>query len=186
MAEILKKKYLEEVVPVMQQRFGYANVMQIPRLTKVVVNMGVGDAKEDAKFLEGALNDLQTITGQRPSIRKAKKSVASFKLRAGQSIGCMVTLRGNRMYDFVERLIHAALPRTRDFQGLNPNAFDGRGNYTMGLREQLIFPEINADRVARSRGMDITVVTTATTDEEARAFLAGLGFPFRQSGASGR
>lgn len=182
MAELLKTKYHDEVVPALKARFGYANVMQIPRLSKVVVNMGVGEAKEDAKFMDGAVADLQTITGQRPAVRKARKSISSFKLRAGQSVGCMVTLRGNRMYDFVERLLHAALPRVRDFQGLNPNAFDGRGNYTMGLREQLIFPEVNADRVTKIRGMDITVVTTAETDEEARAFLTGLGFPFRQRG----
>ena len=184
MAEELKKRYNEHVVPALQKQFGYRNVMQIPKLTKVVVNIGVGDAKEDAKFMDAAVADLQTITGQKPSIRKSKKSIASFKLRQGQNIGAMVTLRGNRMYDFVERLLHAAIPRVRDFQGLSPNSFDGRGNYTLGLKEQLIFPEINADKVVKIRGMDITFVTTAKTDEEARSFLAGLGFPFRTGAAS--
>ncbi|MCS6858721.1 MAG: 50S ribosomal protein L5 [Abditibacteriales bacterium] len=182
---LLKQRYQEQVVPALIKRFGYKNAMQVPRIVKVAVNMGVGDAKEDAKRLDAAVNELSLITGQRPSIRRAKKSIANFRVRQGNPIGCAVTLRGNRMWDFLLRLIVAALPRIRDFQGLSPDAFDGRGNYTIGVREQLIFPEINYDKIiasgGRVRGMDITIVTSAQTDEEARALLTEIGFPMRES-----
>jgi large subunit ribosomal protein L5 len=182
---LLKQRYQEQVVAELTKRFGYKNVMQVPRIVKVAVNMGVGDAKEDAKRLDAAVTELGIITGQRPSIRRAKKSIANFRVRQGNPVGCAVTLRGNRMWDFLLRLVVAALPRIRDFQGLPANAFDGRGNYTIGLREQLIFPEVNYDKIiasgGRVRGMDITIVTSAQTDEEARALLLEMGFPIRES-----
>ena len=176
----LKRKYYEEVRPELIRRFGYQNVWEVPRLEKVVINQGLGEAKEDARILEKAAQELALITGQKPIITKAKDSIAAFKLREGQSIGCKVTLRGDRMWEFLDRLIAVAIPRIRDFRGLNPNSFDGRGNYNLGLREQLIFPEITYDMVDALRGMDIAVVTTAETDEEARALLELLGFPFRK------
>lgn len=177
----MKDKYKEEVVPQLMKTFGYDNIMQVPRLTKVVVNMGVGGAVQDSKLLDGAVADMATITGQRPIITRAKKSISNFKIRAGMRIGCKVTLRGDRMWEFLDRLFNIVLPRVRDFGGVNPNAFDGRGNFAMGLREQLVFPEINYDKVDRVRGMDIIVTTTAKTDEESRALLRALGMPFRQS-----
>lgn len=175
----LKDKYNSEVRPALMERFQYQNVLQAPRLNKVVINMGVGEAKENAKVLDAAVNDMTLISGQRPVITKARRSVASFKLREGMSIGCKVTLRGERMYDFLDKLFNVALPRVRDFRGVSPKAFDGRGNYTLGLREQLIFPEINYDQVDKVRGMDIVIVTTADTDEEARELLREMGMPFR-------
>jgi large subunit ribosomal protein L5 len=174
----LKTRYRQEVVARLQQELGLPNPMQVPRLEKVVINMGVGDALKDGRMLEAAVEDLQIITGQKPVITKARKSIAGFKLREGSAIGVKVTLRGDRMWEFVDRLVAIAIPRIRDFRGLNPKAFDGRGNYTLGLTEQLIFPEIDYDKVATVRGMDITVVTTATSDEEGRALLVALGFPF--------
>jgi large subunit ribosomal protein L5 len=177
----VKQRYDEQVVPALQKQFGYKNNMQIPRLTKIVVNMGVGDARDDAKMMDSASADLATITGQKPSIRRAKKSIANFKLREGMPIGCMVTLRGERMWEFVDRLVHGALPRIRDFQGISDRSFDGRGNYSMGVREQIIFPEINVDKVTKTRGMDITFVTTAPNDEEARALLREIGLPFKKA-----
>jgi len=164
----------------MHKRFGYKNVMQIPKLEKIVINMGVGEAKENAKTLEAAVRDMETISGQKAVITKAKKSIANFKIRAGVKIGCKVTLRGNRMYEFADRLINLALPRVRDFRGVNPNAFDGRGNYALGIKEQLIFPEIDYDKIDKVRGMDVIFVTTAKTDEEARELLALFGMPFRK------
>ena len=174
----LKELYKQSVVPAMMEKFGYKNAMEVPRLNKVVINMGVGDAKENPKFLEGAMEDLATITGQKPVVTVAKRSVASFKLRAGMKIGTKVTLRGDRMYEFLDRLFNAALPRVRDFRGTSPKSFDGRGNYALGIREQLIFPEINYDKVEKVRGMDVIIVTTANTDEEAKELLALLGMPF--------
>jgi large subunit ribosomal protein L5 len=174
----LKTRYRAEVLPRLQRELGIANPMRVPRLEKVVVNMGVGDALRDARMLEAAVEDLTTITGQHPVITKARKSIAGFKLREGMAIGVKVTLRGDRMWEFVDRLISLAIPRIRDFRGLNPGAFDGHGNYTLGLVEQLIFPEIDYDKVAKVRGMDITVVTTAKDDDEGRALLIALGFPF--------
>jgi len=174
----LKTRYREEVIARLQQELGLSNPMQVPRLEKVVINMGVGDSLKDGRMLEAAVEDLQVITGQKPVITKARKSIAGFKLREGMPIGVKVTLRGDRMWEFVDRLVSIAIPRIRDFRGLNPSAFDGRGNYTLGLTEQLIFPEIDYDKVAKVRGMDITVVTTATSDEEGRALLVALGFPF--------
>ena len=176
----LKARYTEEIAPALREEFGYRNVMQIPALTKIVVNMGVGEAARDAKLIEGAVRDLSTITGQRPAVARAKKSVAQFKLREGMPIGAHATLRGDRMWEFLDRLLTIALPRIRDFRGLNPRQFDGRGNYTFGLTEQLMFHEIDPDKVDRQRGMDITVVTTATTDAEGRSLLRRLGFPFRE------
>ena len=176
----LKEFYLNEIVPGMVKKFEYKNVMEVPRLNKIVINMGVGEAKENAKVLETAAKDLEIIAGQKPVITKARKSIANFKLREGMSIGCKVTLRGERMYDFADRLINIALPRVRDFRGVNPNAFDGRGNYALGIKEQLIFPEIDYDKVDKVRGMDIIFVTTANTDEEARELLTGFGMPFRK------
>ena len=164
----------------MMKKFGYKNKLQVPRIEKVVINMGVGEAKDNPKVLESAVNDLTIISGQKPIITKAKKSVAAFKIREGMPIGCKVTLRGNRMYDFVDRLISLALPRVRDFRGVNPDAFDGRGNYSLGIKEQLIFPEIEFDKVDKIRGMDIIFVTTAKTDEEARELLRLFGMPFRK------
>lgn len=175
----MKQKYLNEVVPAMVERFGYKNVMQVPKIEKVVVNMGVGDATSDAKALDSAVNDLTQIVGQKPLITRAKKSIAAFKLRAGVAIGAKVTLRSDRMYEFLDKLFHVALPRIRDFRGVSTRAFDGRGNYTLGIRDQLIFPEINYDKVDKLRGMDIVIVTTARTDEEARELLRLLGVPFR-------
>jgi large subunit ribosomal protein L5 len=176
----LKERYQSHVIEALQKQFGYDNMMRVPRLEKIVVNMGVGDAKDDAKLADAAAADLATITGQKPSVRRAKKSIANFKIREGMPIGAMVTLRGDRMWEFMYRLIHAALPRIRDFQGIPDRSFDGRGNYSLGIREQLIFPEINVDNVVKTRGMDVTFVTTAQTDEEARALLREIGLPFRK------
>jgi large subunit ribosomal protein L5 len=177
----LKQRYREQAVPGLQQQFGYANVMQVPTLSKVVVNMGVGEAARDAKLIEGAARDLTTITGQKPVITKARKSIAQFKLREGMPIGAHVTIRGARMWEFTDRLLSLALPRIRDFRGLSPHQFDGRGNYTFGLTEQVVFLEIDPDKIDRVRGMDITVVTTADTDDEGRALLRLLGFPFKEN-----
>jgi large subunit ribosomal protein L5 len=176
----LRQRYREEVVPELKERLGLANVMQVPRLEKVVVNMGVGEAIKDGRMLDAAIDDLQVITGQRPVVTKARKSIAGFKLREGMAIGAKVTLRGARMWEFMDRLVSLALPRIRDFRGLSPTSFDGHGNYTLGVTEQLIFPEIDYDKVLKVTGMDITIVTTASTDDEGRALLAGLGFPFAQ------
>jgi large subunit ribosomal protein L5 len=176
----LREKYEKEVIPALMKKFNYKNVMQVPRLEKVVLNMGISDAKENPKAVESATRDLAMITGQKPVVTKAKKSIASFKIRKGMAIGAKVTLRGNRMYEFLDKLFNIALPRVRDFKGLSPDAFDGRGNYTLGIREQLIFPEIDYDKIDKIRGMDITIVTTAKTDEEARELLKGLGMPFAQ------
>ena len=176
----LKENYTNEIVPAMTKKFGYKNVMQVPKLDKIVINMGVGEAKDNAKVLEAAVKDLEIISGQKAVVTKAKKSVANFKLREGQSIGCKVTLRGERMYEFADRLINLALPRVRDFRGVNPNAFDGRGNYALGIKEQLIFPEIEYDKVDKVRGMDIIFVTTAHTDEEARELLTLFGMPYKK------
>lgn len=175
----LKDKYRDEVVKAMMEKFGYKNPMQVPRLEKVVINMGVGEAIQNSKVIDAAVNDLMTISGQRPVVTKAKKSIAAFKLRAGMNVGCKVTLRGDRMYEFVDRLFNIALPRVRDFRGISPKSFDGRGNYSMGVREQLIFPEIDYDKIDKVRGMDIIFVTTARTDEEARELLRLLGAPFK-------
>lgn len=175
----LKRRYREEIRKAMQDEFGYKNVMQIPGLTKIVVNMGVGDAARDSKVMDGAVRDITAITGQKPQVTKARKSVAQFKLREGQTIGCHVTLRGDRMWEFADRLLSLALPRIRDFRGLNSNQFDGRGNYTFGLSEQVMFLEIDQDKIDRVRGMDVTFVTSATTDEEGKALLKHLGFPFK-------
>jgi large subunit ribosomal protein L5 len=174
----MKVRYDQELRPQLKEQLDLANIMQVPRLVKIVVNMGVGEAIKDARLLDDALKDLQIITGQKPVITKARKSIAGFKLREGQSIGAKVTLRGDRMWEFLDRLVTLALPRIRDFRGLNAQAFDGHGNYTMGVTEQLIFPEIDYDKVARVTGMDITIVTTATDDDQGRALLAVLGFPF--------
>ena len=176
-----KAKFNDEVVPALQEQFGYANPMQSPRLVKVVVNMGVGEAARDSKLIDSAVRDLTLITGQKPQVSKAKKSIAQFKLREGQPIGCHVTLRGDRMWEFLDRLVSIALPRIRDFRGLSDRQFDGNGNYTFGLNEQSMFHEINIDNIDRPRGMDITVVTSATTDEEGRALLRQLGFPFKDN-----
>jgi large subunit ribosomal protein L5 len=177
----LKTRYREEILPALRDQFGYANVMQVPGLTKIVVNMGVGEAARDSKLIEGAVKDLTAITGQKPQVTKARKSIAQFKLREGMPIGAHVTLRGDRMWEFLDRLLSLALPRIRDFRGLSPKQFDGRGNYTFGLTEQVMFHEIDQDKVDRSRGMDITVVTTATNDDEGRALLKQLGFPFKEN-----
>ena len=174
----LKDFYNDEVVAAMTKKFGYKNVMQVPKLDKIVINMGVGEAKENAKLLENAANDMTIISGQKPVITKAKKSIANFKLREGMPIGCKVTLRGDKMYDFLDRLVNLALPRVRDFRGINPNSFDGRGNYALGIKEQLIFPEIEYDKIDKTRGMDIIFTTTAKTDEEARELLTQFGMPF--------
>ncbi len=178
----LKKKYQDEIIPALQKEFGYKNIMEVPRIEKVVLNMGVGAAGQtggDAKQLDGAVSDLSTITGQKPAVTRAKKSIANFRLREGARIGAKVTLRGARMYEFLDRLLNIALPRVRDFSGINPNSFDGRGNFAMGLKEQLTFPEIVYDRVDKVRGMDIIIVTTANTDAEARSLLKAVGVPFR-------
>ncbi|AEV70331.1 50S ribosomal protein L5 [Acetivibrio clariflavus] len=177
----LKEKYIKEVAPALMEKFKYKSVMQIPKLEKIVLNMGVGDVKDNPKALDAAVNDLALITGQKPIVTKAKKSVAAFKIRQGMNIGCKVTLRGDRMYEFADRLLNIALPRVRDFRGVPANSFDGRGNYSLGIKEQLIFPEIDYDKVEKVRGMDITFVTTAKTDEEARELLKLLGMPFSQS-----
>jgi large subunit ribosomal protein L5 len=176
----LKQRYLDEIVPGLREEFKYANVMQVPGVTKIVVNMGVGEAARDAKLIEGAVRDLSLITGQKPAVARAKKSIAQFKLREGMPIGAHATLRGTRMWEFLDRLLSIALPRIRDFRGLSDRQFDGQGNYTFGLTEQLMFHEIDPDRVDRQRGMDITIVTTATNDEEGRSLLRRLGFPFRE------
>ena len=174
----LKDLYKDEIADAMQKKFGYKNVMEIPKLDKIVINMGVGEAKENAKALEPAVKDLETITGQKAVLTKAKSSIANFKIREGMNIGCKVTLRGDKMYEFLDRLVNLALPRVRDFRGVNPNAFDGRGNYALGIKEQLIFPEIEYDKVDKVRGMDIIFVTTAKTDEEARELLRLFNMPF--------
>ena len=176
----MKARYREEILPALREQFGYANVMQVPGLTKIVVNMGVGEAARDSKLIEGAVKDLTAITGQKPQVTKARKSIAQFKLREGMPIGAHVTLRGDRMWEFLDRLLALALPRIRDFRGLSDRQFDGRGNYTFGLTEQVMFHEIDQDKIDRSRGMDITVVTTATNDDEGRALLKKLGFPFKE------
>jgi len=177
----LKARYREEIVGKLRDQYKYTNVMQVPNLTKIVVNMGVGDAARDSKLMEGAVRDLATITGQKPVVTKARKSIAQFKLREGQPIGAHVTLRGDRMWEFLDRLLSLALPRIRDFRGLSPKQFDGRGNYTFGLTEQVMFHEIDPDQIDRVRGMDITVVTTAKTDDEGRTLLRLLGFPFKEA-----
>jgi large subunit ribosomal protein L5 len=179
----MKQRYREEVVPRLKDELGLDNVMQVPRLEKIVVNMGVGDAVKDGRMLEAAVADLEVVTGQKPVVTKARKSIAGFKLREGMAIGAKVTLRGDRMWEFLDRLVSLALPRIRDFRGLDPSAFDGRGNYTLGVTEQLIFPEVDYDKVLKVRGMDITVVTTAKDDDAGRALLIALGFPFAGAAA---
>ncbi len=180
MASRLKTRYKEEIMPALQKEFNYDNPMQVPGVHKVVVNIGMGEAIQNAKAMDAAVSDLATITGQRPVITRAKRSVATFKLREGMQIGCMVTLRGERMYQFLDKLMNVALPRLRDFQGVSPDAFDGRGNYTLGLREQLVFPEIDYDKVDKVRGMEVSIVTTARTDEEGRRLLKLMGMPFKK------
>ena len=180
MASRLKEKYQKEVVPGLQKEFNYKNPMQVPTVNKVVINIGMGEAIQNAKAMDAAVSDLATITGQRPVITRAKRSVATFKLREGMQIGCMVTLRGDRMYQFLDKLMNVALPRLRDFQGVSADAFDGRGNYTLGLREQLVFPEIDYDKVDKVRGMEVSIVTTARTDEEGRRLLKLMGMPFKK------
>ena len=177
----LKEKYRNEIVPALKDEFGIANIMQVPGLTKIAVNMGIGEAARDAKLIQGAIADLSAITGQKPKINRAKNSIAQFKLREGQPIGASVTLRGDRMWEFLDRMLSLALPRIRDFRGLSPKQFDGNGNYTFGLTEQVMFHEVNPDKVDRQRGMDITVVTTATTDDQGRSLLKRLGFPFKEA-----
>ncbi len=174
----LKDQYKDKIVDALMKKFGYKNKLQAPKLEKIVINMGVGEAKENAKILEAAVKDMETITGQKAVVTKAKKSVANFKIREGMAIGCKVTLRGEKMYEFFDRLVNLALPRVRDFRGINPNSFDGRGNYALGIKEQLIFPEIEYDKIDKIRGMDIIIVTTANTDEEGRELLAQFGMPF--------
>ena len=174
----MKETYQNEIVDAMIKKFGYKNIMEVPKLDKIVINMGVGEAKENAKILESAMKDLEIIAGQKPITTKAKNSIANFKIREGMPIGCKVTLRGEKMYEFLDRLVNLALPRVRDFRGVNPNAFDGRGNYALGIKEQLIFPEIEYDKVDKVRGMDIIFVTTANTDEEARELLTQFNMPF--------
>jgi large subunit ribosomal protein L5 len=177
----LKKRYREEMIPALMEEFAFANIMQVPGVSKVIVNMGVGEAARDSKLIEGAIRDLADITGQKPQVTKARKSIAQFKLREGQPIGAHVTLRNDRMWEFLDRLLSVALPRIRDFRGLSPKQFDGRGNYTFGLNEQSMFHEIDQDKIDRVRGMDITIVTTAKTDDEGRALLRLLGFPFKEA-----
>ena len=174
----LRETYKNEIIDAMMKKFGYANVMQVPKLDKIVINMGVGEAKDNAKVLDAAVKDLETIAGQKAVLTRAKKSIANFKIREGLAIGCKVTLRGEKMYEFLDRLVNLALPRVRDFRGVNPNSFDGRGNYALGIKEQIIFPEIEYDKVDKVRGMDIIFVTTAKTDEEARELLTLFGMPF--------
>lgn len=176
----LRERYVKEIVPNMQKKFNYKSVMQVPKLDKIVINIGCGDATHNSKLLDAACNDLLQITGQKPVVTKAKKSIAGFKIREGQAIGCKVTLRGERMYNFLDKLISVSLPRVRDFRGLSPKAYDGRGNYTIGIKEQLVFPEIEFDDVVKVRGMDIVLVTTANTNEEAHALLEELGIPFKK------
>ncbi len=176
----LKETYLNEIVDAMTKKFGYKNVMQVPKIDKIVINMGVGEAKENSKVLDAAVAELEIISGQKPVITRAKNSIANFKLREGMPIGCKVTLRGDKMYEFLDRLVNLALPRVRDFRGVNPDSFDGRGNYALGIKEQLIFPEIEYDKVDKVRGMDVIVVTTAETDEEARELLTQFGMPFKK------
>ncbi|WP_019415635.1 50S ribosomal protein L5 [Paenisporosarcina sp. TG20] len=176
----LKEKFLKEVSPALMSKFGYKSVMQVPQVNKIVINMGVGDAVQNTKALDAAVEELTIITGQKPVVTKAKKSIAGFRLREGMPIGCKVTLRGERMYDFLDKLIAISLPRVRDFRGVSKNAFDGRGNYTLGIKEQLIFPEIDYDKVSKVRGMDIVIVTTANSDEEARELLTQFGMPFQK------
>lgn len=176
----LRERYVKEIVPNMQKKFNYKSVMQVPKLDKIVINIGCGDATHNSKLLDAACNDLLQITGQKPVVTKAKKSIAGFKIREGQAIGCKVTLRGERMYNFLDKLISVSLPRVRDFRGLSPKAYDGRGNYTIGIKEQLVFPEIEFDDVVKVRGMDIVLVTTANTNEEAHVLLEELGIPFRK------
>ena len=178
MAARLKELYNDEIVAAMTKKFGYKNVMEVPKLDKIVINMGVGEAKDNAKVLENAVSDMETITGQKAVLTRAKNSVANFKIREGMPIGCKVTLRGEKMYEFLDRLVNLALPRVRDFRGVNPNAFDGRGNYALGIKEQFIFPEIEFDKIDKTRGMDIIFVTTAKTDEEARELLTLFNMPF--------
>ena len=175
----LKKKYLEEVVPKMMGEFGYTNQMQVPRLVKIIVNMGLGEALQNPKMIENSLAEMAQITGQKPVVTKARRSIANFKLRTGMSIGCMVTLRKERMYEFFDRLVNVAIPRVRDFKGISRRSFDGKGNFTLGIREQIIFPEINYDKVEKIKGMNVTIVTTARNDEEGRALLKHMGMPFR-------
>jgi large subunit ribosomal protein L5 len=177
----LKSRYRSEIAPALKSQFGFKNPMQIPTLVKIVVNMGVGEAARDSKLIEGAVRDLATITGQKPQVTKSRKSIAQFKLREGQPIGAHVTMRGDRMWEFADRLLSISLPRIRDFRGLSPKQFDGKGNYTFGLTEQVVFPEIEQDKVDRPRGMDITIVTTAQNDDEGRALLKALGFPFKEA-----
>jgi large subunit ribosomal protein L5 len=177
----LRDQYNDEIVDALMKKFGYKNKMQVPKLDKIVVNMGVGEAKENAKLLESAVSDMETITGQKAVVTKAKNSIANFKIREGQAIGCKTTLRGDKMYEFLDRLINLALPRVRDFRGVNPNSFDGRGNYALGIKEQLIFPEIEYDKVDKVRGMDVIIVTTAKTDEEARELLTLFNMPFAKN-----
>jgi len=176
----LKELYRREVVPLLMERFGYKNIMQVPRLEKIVLNAGVGEATQNPSSLDGAMADLAAITGQKPAVRRARKSISNFKLRKGMAIGCKVTLRGDRMYEFLDRMITFALPRVRDFQGLSTRSFDGRGNYTLGIREQIVFPEIDYDKIDKVRGFNVTIVTTARTDEEAYVLLKALGMPFRE------
>jgi len=180
MTSRLKTKYMEEVVPAMMERFNYKNVMEVPKLEKIVINMGIGEARDNPKVLESAVNELALITGQRPVVTKAKKSIANFKVREGMNVGAKVTLRGDRMYDFLDKFMNIALPRVRDFRGVSDTSFDGRGNYAIGVKEQLIFPEIEYDKVESIRGMDIIIVTSAKTDEEAKVFLEKMGMPFRK------
>ena len=177
--EALKEQYLKKVVPALMEKFGYKSIMQVPKLNKIVINIGLGDTRENPKALENAMNDLKQITGQQPIVTKAKKSIAAFKIREGQNLGCKVTLRKDKMYDFAYKFMNVALPRVRDFRGMSPDSFDGRGNYSMGLKEQLIFPEIEYDKIDKIRGMDIIFVTTAQTDEEAKELLTLLGMPFK-------
>ena len=177
----LKEKYAKEIVPALMKKFNYKSVMEVPKLEKIVINMGVSDVKDNSKAIDAASNDLMLITGQKPVITKAKKSIAAFKVREGMNLGCKVTLRSEKMYDFATKFFNVALPRVRDFKGVNPNSFDGRGNYSMGVKEQMIFPEIEYDKIDKTRGMDIIFVTTAKTDDEARALLEMLGLPFEQN-----
>ncbi len=178
MSSRLKEMYKNEIVDAMTKKFGYKNIMEVPKLDKIVINMGVGEAKDNAKVLEAAVSDMETITGQKAVVTKAKNSIANFKIREGQSIGCKTTLRGDKMYEFLDRLVNLALPRVRDFRGVNPNSFDGRGNYALGIKEQIIFPEIEYDKIDKVRGMDVIIVTTAKTDEEARELLRLFNMPF--------
>ena len=180
MTSRLKERYLNEIVPALMEQFQYKNIMEVPKLHKIVLNMGVSEAKDNAKVLEGAVKDMTIISGQKPVVTKAKKSIVNFKLREGMNVGCKVTLRGSKMYDFFDKLVSVALPRVRDFRGVNPSSFDGRGNYALGIKEQLIFPEIEYDAIDQIRGMDIIIVTSANTDEEAKAFLGAMGMPFRK------